>query len=58
MSQMACSERQRNLSACEGGKETCDYKELTPSDAKTLADTEKKRNYSACLKGYGDCDPS
>jgi hypothetical protein len=40
------------------GKESCNYSQLTPAEATTLAAAEHKRNYTACLSGNGYCDPS
>jgi hypothetical protein len=51
-------EHQRNLSVCRDGRETCDYSQLTATEAKMLADAEYKRNYAACLEGRGYCDLS
>jgi hypothetical protein len=56
--QTSAAEHQRNIAACRVGDQACDYAELTPAEAKALADTEHKRNYAACLSGYGYCDPS
>jgi hypothetical protein len=52
------SDRQRNLSDCRTGLETCNYEKLTEVEAGTLAGAERLRNYRACLKGYGYCDRS
>jgi hypothetical protein len=55
---VAVAEHRRNLSFCKDGLETCNYSELTPSEAAALTKAEHQRNYTACLNGFGYCDPS
>jgi hypothetical protein len=48
----------RNMAACTGGRETCDYSVLSASESATLAAAERLRNYTACVNGRGYCDRS
>jgi hypothetical protein len=46
----------RNMAACTGGRETCDYSVLSASESAMLATAERLRNYTACVNRRGYCD--
>ncbi len=48
----------RNMAACTGGRETCDYSVLSAWENAMLATAERRRNYTACVNRRGYCDRS